>query len=213
MSISSILTTTTNTTTTTPTISSPSSSTSSSIISSASRIRAKSVTNISDRVDRNLSVGIDENNPVNDEYNCHEGDDEEEEEEEEGNIEDDIDDEEEEEEEEEIEEDDEDEVDEDEEEGEDRSSDERNNRSQTAPPLPHNNISSSNMSTAIGSWSVDIDDALAADFDGSLLGLGTELGTASFNMRFVCFRSFFLFKNQSKDRSAFNQMALIMLSK
>lgn len=28
----------------------------------------------------------------------------------------------------------------------------------------------------------DIDDALAADFDGSLSGLGIELGTASFNM-------------------------------
>ena len=32
-------------------------------------------------------------------------------------------------------------------------------------------------------WHIDdIDDALAADFDGSLSGLGIELGTASFNM-------------------------------
>ncbi|XP_075590940.1 uncharacterized protein LOC124491103 isoform X2 [Dermatophagoides farinae] len=38
------------------------------------------------------------------------------------------------------------------------------------------------MSTAIGQWNVEIDDALAADFDGSLSGLGIELGTASFNM-------------------------------
>lgn len=41
------------------------------------------------------------------------------------------------------------------------------------------------MSTAIH-WPVeDIDDGLAADFDGSLSGLGIELGTASFNMRLV----------------------------
>ena len=33
----------------------------------------------------------------------------------------------------------------------------------------------------ITSW--DINDSLAADFDGSLSGLGTELGTASYNMR------------------------------
>nr|KAG5707063.1 hypothetical protein BaRGS_011774 [Batillaria attramentaria] len=32
------------------------------------------------------------------------------------------------------------------------------------------------------SW--DIDGGLAADFDGSLSGLGTELGTSSYNMRF-----------------------------
>jgi hypothetical protein len=31
----------------------------------------------------------------------------------------------------------------------------------------------------------DIDDALAADFDGSLSGLGMELGTNSFNMRYL----------------------------
>ncbi|RWS12326.1 Transcription factor CP2-like protein [Dinothrombium tinctorium] len=38
------------------------------------------------------------------------------------------------------------------------------------------------MSTAVH-WPVDdIDDALAADFDGSLSGLGMELGTSSFNM-------------------------------
>ena len=41
------------------------------------------------------------------------------------------------------------------------------------------------MTTAVH-WPVDdIDDALAADFDGSLSGLGIELGTASFNMRSV----------------------------
>ena len=40
------------------------------------------------------------------------------------------------------------------------------------------------MTTAVH-WPVDdIDDALAADFDGSLSGLGIELGTASFNMRY-----------------------------
>jgi len=40
--------------------------------------------------------------------------------------------------------------------------------------------------TAAVHWPVeDIDDALAADFDGSLSGLGIELGTASFNMRSV----------------------------
>ncbi|XP_076330971.1 alpha-globin transcription factor CP2-like [Tachypleus tridentatus] len=34
-----------------------------------------------------------------------------------------------------------------------------------------------------GHWNVDsIGDALAADFDGSLSGLGMELGTGSFNM-------------------------------
>lgn len=39
------------------------------------------------------------------------------------------------------------------------------------------------MTTAVH-WHVDnIDDALAADFDGSLSGLGIELGTSSFNMR------------------------------
>jgi transcription factor CP2-like protein len=38
--------------------------------------------------------------------------------------------------------------------------------------------------TAAVHWQVDdIDDALAADFDGSLSGLGMELGTSSFNMR------------------------------
>lgn len=37
--------------------------------------------------------------------------------------------------------------------------------------------------TSVGHWQIDdIDDALAADFDGSLSGLGMELGTASFNM-------------------------------
>ena len=40
--------------------------------------------------------------------------------------------------------------------------------------------------TAAVHWSGvdDIDDALAADFDGSLSGLGMELGTNSFNMRY-----------------------------
>ncbi|XP_029836511.2 transcription factor CP2-like protein 1 isoform X1 [Ixodes scapularis] len=37
--------------------------------------------------------------------------------------------------------------------------------------------------TSVSHWQIDdIDDALAADFDGSLSGLGMELGTASFNM-------------------------------
>lgn len=36
---------------------------------------------------------------------------------------------------------------------------------------------------AMTSW--DIDGGLAADFDGSLSGLGTELGTSSYNMRWV----------------------------
>lgn len=41
------------------------------------------------------------------------------------------------------------------------------------------------MTTAVH-WPVDdIDDALAADFDGSLSGLGIELGTSNFNMRSV----------------------------
>lgn len=33
----------------------------------------------------------------------------------------------------------------------------------------------------ISSW--DINDSLAADFDGSLSGLGSELGSATYNMR------------------------------
>jgi len=42
------------------------------------------------------------------------------------------------------------------------------------------------MSTSVH-WQdgADIDDALAADFDGSLSGLGMELGTSSFNMRYL----------------------------
>lgn len=40
--------------------------------------------------------------------------------------------------------------------------------------------------TSVSHWQIDdIDDALAADFDGSLSGLGMELGTASFNMRYA----------------------------
>lgn len=48
------------------------------------------------------------------------------------------------------------------------------------------------MTTAVH-WqdAADIEDALAADFDGSLSGLGMELGTSSFNMRYpsgiICF--------------------------
>ena len=48
--------------------------------------------------------------------------------------------------------------------------------------------------TAAVHWSGvdDIDDALAADFDGSLSGLGMELGTNSFNMRYftITFNAF-----------------------
>ncbi|RWS31700.1 transcription factor CP2-like protein, partial [Leptotrombidium deliense] len=48
----------------------------------------------------------------------------------------------------------------------------------TQPTVNHGAMSS----TAVH-WPVDdIDDALAADFDGSLSGLGMELGTSSFNM-------------------------------
>ena len=41
----------------------------------------------------------------------------------------------------------------------------------------------SHPTPSITSW--DINDSLAADFDGSLSGLGTELGTNSYNMRYV----------------------------
>ena len=34
----------------------------------------------------------------------------------------------------------------------------------------------------VSSW--DIDGGLAADFDGSLSGLGTEIGTNTYNMRY-----------------------------
>lgn len=40
-----------------------------------------------------------------------------------------------------------------------------------------------NMSTAVHWHADDIDDVLAADFDGSLSGLGTECGVSLFNMR------------------------------
>ena len=38
---------------------------------------------------------------------------------------------------------------------------------------------------SLSSWLMkdDIDDGLAADFDGSLSGLGVEMGTATYNMR------------------------------
>lgn len=45
-------------------------------------------------------------------------------------------------------------------------------------------ISHPSSSHAMTSW--DIDGGLAADFDGSLSGLGTELGTSSYNMRLAC---------------------------
>ena len=44
-------------------------------------------------------------------------------------------------------------------------------------------------SLGVSNW--DIDGGLAADFDGSLSGLGAELGTSTYNMRWV--NSFFLF--------------------
>ena len=36
---------------------------------------------------------------------------------------------------------------------------------------------------------IDIDGGLAADFDGSLSGLGVELGAGAYNMRYVIFPS------------------------
>lgn len=60
------------------------------------------------------------------------------------------------------------------------------------------------MTTAVH-WPVDdIDDALAADFDGSLSGLGIELGTASFNMRFVLILILRSHAISCPDRSAGN---------
>jgi len=40
--------------------------------------------------------------------------------------------------------------------------------------------------SALVSWhdNPDIDDALAADFDGSLSGLGMEVGSSPYNMRY-----------------------------
>jgi len=47
-----------------------------------------------------------------------------------------------------------------------------------------------NMSQALSNWlnhikSDDIDDGLAADFDGSFSGLGSELGSNPYNMRLL----------------------------
>ena len=47
-----------------------------------------------------------------------------------------------------------------------------------------------NSQTSFTSWlngikADDIDDGLAADFDGSLSGLGVELGSSTYNMRYV----------------------------
>ena len=48
----------------------------------------------------------------------------------------------------------------------------------------------------VAGWRLeDIDDNLAADFDGSLSGLGVDLSVASYNMRLelflICFSPFF----------------------
>ncbi|GFN94618.1 transcription factor cp2 [Plakobranchus ocellatus] len=72
----------------------------------------------------------------------------------------------------------------------------RSKLSHSTPSLvPHNGVGVSNVNVAVpggghhhqnptpstmSSW--DIDGGLAADFDGSLSGLGTELGTSSYNM-------------------------------
>ncbi|KAI7693510.1 Upstream-binding protein 1 [Sarcoptes scabiei] len=67
--------------------------------------------------------------------------------------------------------------------------DEEDDQNIELPPpsrLPHRLTTMSSSTSAnngVGQWNVDdIDEALAADFDGSLSGLGIELGTASFNM-------------------------------
>jgi hypothetical protein len=43
--------------------------------------------------------------------------------------------------------------------------------------------STNTLTNGLSSWNPDIDDALAADFDGSLSGLGMEAGTNPYNMR------------------------------
>jgi len=48
------------------------------------------------------------------------------------------------------------------------------------PKTYHSSSTHTTATSAMSSW--DIDGGLAADFDGSLSGLGTELGTASYNM-------------------------------
>ena len=40
------------------------------------------------------------------------------------------------------------------------------------------------------SWRLQLEDGLAADFETNLSGLGTELGTGAYNMRFVCIGSY-----------------------
>ncbi|GFS09959.1 transcription factor CP2-like protein 1 isoform X4 [Elysia marginata] len=76
----------------------------------------------------------------------------------------------------------------------------RSKLSHSSPLVPHNGVGIANVNVAVAaggghhhqhqnptssaamtSW--DIDGGLAADFDGSLSGLGTELGTSSYNMR------------------------------
>ena len=60
------------------------------------------------------------------------------------------------------------------------STDEHGNQGSKRTKMSHHNIS-------ITSW--DINDSLAADFDGSLSGLGNDIGSATYNMRFVILTS------------------------
>ncbi|XP_046542864.1 transcription factor CP2-like isoform X1 [Haliotis rubra] len=53
-------------------------------------------------------------------------------------------------------------------------------RTKTSHISSHSTPSTTTTTTSLSSW--DIDGGLAADFDGSLSGLGTELGTSSYNM-------------------------------
>ena len=46
-------------------------------------------------------------------------------------------------------------------------------------------IANSHLSSWFSTMKDDIDGGLAADFDGSLSGLGVEMGTSSYNMRSV----------------------------
>lgn len=55
------------------------------------------------------------------------------------------------------------------------SSDELGTTGSKRTKMSHHNIS-------ITSW--DINDSLAADFDGSLSGLGNDLGSGTYNMRY-----------------------------
>lgn len=53
----------------------------------------------------------------------------------------------------------------------------------------------------VAGWRLeDIDDNLAADFDGSLSGLGVDLSVASYNMRSVCKIVYFWEKVASPSR-------------